>query len=122
DRQRLQQIFVNLLSNARDASPPGAVISVTNSINNGLVSIAITDQGSGIPPEIRDRIFEPFFTTKEPGKGTGLGLSLVYSITENLGGTIQVESPVDKVSKIGTRVIVTFPCYHGNVFRQAETA
>ncbi|MDT8398280.1 MAG: ATP-binding protein [Pseudomonadales bacterium] len=111
DKQRLQQIFVNLLTNARDASRPGDSVSVTDSINNDRISIIISDQGEGIPVEIQDRIFEPFFTTKEPGKGTGLGLSLVYSITEDLGGSIRIESPTDRVSKRGTRVIVTFPCY-----------
>ncbi len=122
DKQRVLQIFVNLLSNARDASKPGSRVSVTNSINNDQVSIMIVDEGDGIPTEIQDRIFEPFFTTKEPGKGTGLGLALVYSIAEDLGGSVRVESPADTVSKKGTRVIVTFPCYHEDPVRQAEPA
>lgn len=120
DKQLLQQIFVNLLTNARDASEPDSSISVTYSINDEHISIMITDEGEGIPEAIQDQIFEPFFTTKDPGKGTGLGLSLVYRITENLGGSIRIISPANKVSRKGTRVIVTFPCYDKKELQQTE--
>lgn len=111
DRQRVMQVLLNLLSNARDASPPGSAVVVTNGSNGNTVTMTITDEGSGIPANIRSRVFEPFFTTKDPGKGTGLGLSLVYSIVNELAGTVTIQSPVDTVGKKGTRVIVTFPCY-----------
>lgn len=111
DRQRVQQILLNLLTNARDASPAGSTVNVTNGSSEGLVTLMVSDNGSGIPEAIRSRVFEPFFTTKDPGKGTGLGLSLVYSIVNDLGGTVTIDSPIDTVSRKGTRVIVTFPCY-----------
>lgn len=111
DRQRLLQVLLNLLSNARDASPDGAAVVVTNSRNDGNVTLTVADSGSGIPSAIQDRIFEPFFTTKDPGKGTGLGLSLVYRIITDLGGTISILNEDVTVGKKGTRVIVTFPCY-----------
>lgn len=115
NKQGLQQILLNLLSNARDATNSKTSICVTDSINNGQLSIMVTDQGEGIPEHIQGQIFEPFYTTKDPGKGTGLGLALVHSITESLGGSIRIVSPVNKVSKTGTRVIVTFPCYDGEL-------
>ncbi|MDY6982888.1 MAG: HAMP domain-containing sensor histidine kinase, partial [Pseudomonadota bacterium] len=111
DRQRVQQVLLNLLTNARDASPDGSNVDVTNGSNRGLVTLTVSDNGSGIPEALQKRVFEPFFTTKDPGKGTGLGLALVYSIVSDLGGTVTIDSPVDTVSRKGTKVIVTFPCY-----------
>jgi signal transduction histidine kinase/Na+/proline symporter len=111
DRQRILQVLLNLLNNARDASPDGSTVDVTNSSTMDRVTLTVCDMGSGIPPAIQSRIFEPFFTTKDPGKGTGLGLALVYSIVGDLGGSVTIQSPVDTVSQKGTRVIVTFPCY-----------
>ncbi len=111
DRQRIQQILLNLLTNARDASTDGSSVDVTNSSRDGLVTLTVSDVGSGIPAGIQGRVFEPFFTTKDPGKGTGLGLALVYSIVNDLGGSVTIDSPVDTVSRKGTKVIVTFPCY-----------
>jgi signal transduction histidine kinase/Na+/proline symporter len=111
DRQRIQQILLNLLTNARDASPDGSTVVVTNGSSDGLVTLTVSDTGSGIPEALQKRVFEPFFTTKDPGKGTGLGLALVYSIVNDLGGTVTITSPVDTVSRKGTKVIVTFPCY-----------
>ncbi|MDR0781223.1 MAG: PAS domain-containing protein [Pseudomonadales bacterium] len=113
DAQRIQQVLLNLLTNARDASPPGSTIRVTNSSNDKTVTLTVTDQGAGIPKALQTRIFEPFFTTKDPGKGTGLGLPLVYNIIADLGGAIHIESPVDTLSDTGTRVIVTLPKYEG---------
>ncbi len=96
DTQRLLQVFVNLLSNARDASPENSPITVNSEIVEPMVYIHVTDRGSGISKEHQEQIFDPFFTTKEAGEGTGLGLSLVYSIVDNLGGYISLESPVDE--------------------------
>lgn len=113
DSQRLLQVLVNLINNARDASQANSKISLQAEIEDDQVRIVITDEGVGIPEAIRDRIFDPFFTTKEPGEGTGLGLSLVFSIVEDLDGDIDIISPVNKIKGTGTQVILRFPCYHG---------
>ena len=105
DSQRLLQVFVNLLSNARDASPEGSPITITCELINQQWQIAVTDRGTGISKEHQSKIFDPFFTTKEAGDGTGLGLSLVYSIMEDLKGSIDVESPADAIHG-GTRFIL----------------
>ena len=112
DSQRLLQVLVNLINNARDASQPGSKIIMQATVEDKQVRIVITDEGIGISAAIRDRIFEPFFTTKEAGEGTGLGLSLAYSIVEDLGGDIELISPVDQTRGTGTQVILQFPCYH----------
>jgi signal transduction histidine kinase len=72
----------------------------------GHVSIAVSDNGDGIPPEIMSRIFEPFFTTKEVGKGTGLGLAMVRSIITQMGGAIECLSEPGK----GTTFTISLPC------------
>ena len=109
DAQRLSQVVVNLLSNARDASTPGAAIRVRSEASEQTVTLMVEDEGSGIPQSIIDRLFEPFFTTKDPGKGTGLGLALVYSIVEEHYGQITIDSPADPEQQRGTRVRVTLP-------------
>lgn len=100
DQSRLEQVFINLLLNARDAieekyngtGEAGGIKRIT--ITTGSVTpdifAMVEDTGSGIPAPIRDRIFEPFFTTKKVGKGTGLGLSISYGIVQDCGGAIQV--------------------------------
>ncbi|MFT5603326.1 MAG: signal transduction histidine kinase [Paracoccaceae bacterium] len=93
DNQRLIQVFINLFSNARDASQAGDSITINAHIDEQL-HISVCDRGSGIPEHAMEKIFEPFFTTKEPGKGTGLGLALVYNIVDDIGGEISIESPV----------------------------
>ena len=109
----LNQAFLNLLINARDAiadvvgdgrSRKGK-ITVTSRREGDEVVIAISDTGTGIPEEIRDRIFDPFFTTKEVGKGTGQGLSIAYSVVEKHGGSLTFETEVDK----GTTFFVRLP-------------
>jgi PAS domain S-box-containing protein len=82
DEQRLVQVFVNLLANARDASPEGGVVRVSGNHDGYSAIIKVCDEGPGIPEDQLDHVFEPFYTTKAPNKGTGLGLSLVYSIVE----------------------------------------
>jgi PAS domain S-box-containing protein len=93
---KLNQVVLSLLANALDASTSGGTVTVrTRPVEVGTrrgVTIAISDNGRGIDPAIRDKIFDPFFTTKPVGQGTGLGLSLSYGIVRDHGGTIDVES------------------------------
>lgn len=109
DAQKLIQVFVNLLSNARDASQPGDKISIQSEHDELSVSIHIIDEGSGIPSDLIDRIFEPFVTSKEPGSGTGLGLALSYSIIEDHYGHISVTSPLTPETGKGTQFTITLP-------------
>lgn len=96
----LQQVFFNLLNNARDAiqekmeTEPDLYgdILVQTYAKDGKVVVAVTDNGSGIPESVRDKIFEPFFTTKQTGKGMGLGLAITYGIVRDYGGTIEIDS------------------------------
>jgi len=92
---QLEQVFINLLTNARDAvaDAPRKAIRITGAVGAGAVEVAVTDTGHGIPPELEGRVFDPFFTTKEVGKGIGLGLSITYGIIKDHGGTISVVSP-----------------------------
>ena len=109
DNQRLIQVFINLLSNARDASPDGGHIQIDGYSANGYACVAVTDDGPGISPQHRARILEPFFTTKEPGEGTGLGLAMVYSIVEEHGGQLELISPANPQSGRGAKFIVQLP-------------
>ncbi len=109
DVQQLIQVFVNLLSNARDASDEDSNIWIDGRSEPGVVTVDVTDEGSGIAPEHLEQIVEPFFTTKDPGEGTGLGLAMVYSIINEHKGELQVHSPVDKATHTGTRFSLTFP-------------
>ena len=109
DSQRLLQVFVNLISNAQDASPEGSTILVCSQYTDHTVVIEVIDEGEGIPAEQIEQVFEPFFTTKDPGEGTGLGLSLVYSIIEEHYGHIAIESPVNAETQTGTKFIITLP-------------
>jgi C4-dicarboxylate-specific signal transduction histidine kinase len=91
---QLEQVFINLLTNARDAvaDSPQKSIRISRSVASEAVEVAFADTGHGIPPEFVRRVFDPFFTTKEVGKGTGLGLSITYGIIKDHGGTISVVS------------------------------
>jgi C4-dicarboxylate-specific signal transduction histidine kinase len=91
---QLEQVFINLLSNARDAMAEVAhkVITITCAIKADIVHITLSDTGPGIPDGLEQRIFDPFFTTKEVGAGTGLGLSITYGIIKEHEGTIVVEN------------------------------
>ncbi|CDF86258.1 two-component sensor CbrA [Pseudomonas knackmussii B13] len=118
DAQRLAQVLINLLSNARDASPPAGAIRVRTEASENTVDLIVEDEGSGIPKSIIERLFEPFFTTKDPGKGTGLGLALVYSIVEEHYGQITIDSPADPERECGTRIRVTLPRHPGPTAEQ----
>ena len=91
---QIEQVFINLLSNARDAlvNADNKVITITCSIKADMVHITVSDTGPGIPNGLEQRIFDPFFTTKEVGAGTGLGLSITYGIIKEHQGTIAVEN------------------------------
>lgn len=109
DPSQLQQLFLNLITNAMDAHDGrhGGTIRITTKADPGAKRTLLTfsDTGSGIAKEHLDKIFDPFFTTKPVGKGTGLGLSICYAIIQRLGGTIRVESRVD----VGTDFTLTLP-------------
>jgi PAS domain S-box-containing protein len=93
DADQIEQVVLNLLSNAVDAMPRGGTIRVSLSREGeGGARLSVADEGHGIPDEILARIFDPFFSTKEIGKGTGLGLAISYGIVQDHGGEIVVES------------------------------
>jgi C4-dicarboxylate-specific signal transduction histidine kinase len=91
---QLEQVFINLLTNARDALEESEVreIHISCSVGDVFTTIVFKDSGPGIPPDLEQRVFDPFFTTKEVGSGTGLGLSITYGIVQEHGGTISLES------------------------------
>jgi len=115
DSNRLEQVFINLLINARDAieekvqSHPhmkgDKKIFLTSRRRDGSVQVEVRDTGKGIPEAVIPKIFEPFFTTKEVGKGTGLGLSISYQIVQDFGGTIRAASRQGE----GAAFIISFP-------------
>ncbi|MBI1987971.1 MAG: PAS domain S-box protein [Nitrospinae bacterium] len=108
DENALQQVFLNLLNNALDATPLGGRIALSvrrRPRTPGWVRVQVSDTGMGIPPENLSRIFDLFFTTKEVGKGTGLGLSICHEIVKNHRGTLEVKSQWGK----GATFLVTLP-------------
>ncbi len=106
---RMNQVVMNLLSNAIDACMPGGTVTVNSTAEDGQVRIDVIDDGHGIDPLIRERIFDPFFTTKPIGKGTGLGLSISYGIVHDHGGTIEVDSRPGSGSRFTVRLPVDPP-------------
>jgi len=114
DHNRLEQVFINLVTNAMDALDNKdkvmnrewkRVLGIKSFSEDGKVVVTVSDNGTGIPKEIIDKIFDPFFTTKEIGKGTGLGMSISYGIVRDFGGAIEVKSEVGK----GTTFTLRFP-------------
>jgi two-component system NtrC family sensor kinase len=106
-KNQLRQVFLNMVSNARDAMAHGGTLAVTTRAEGDQIVIEVTDTGSGIREEHLDRIFDSFFTTKDTVKGVGLGLSVCYGFIKDHGGDIQVKSEVNE----GTTFNITFPVY-----------
>ena len=102
---QLNQVFMNILSNAIDAIKGKGVITISTSKSNGFIEINITDTGSGMPEHIKAKIFDPFYTTKEVGEGTGLGMSISHGIIEKHSGSIKVHSKSGK----GSEIIINLP-------------
>ena len=106
DEDELTQVFLNLILNAKDFTPPGGTIDIyAGRKDAGHIYVHIQDEGCGIPPQNLQKIFNPFFTTKPAGSGTGLGLPISLRIIEAHGGHIKVDSQVDK----GTKMSVILP-------------
>lgn len=117
DHNRLEQIFINLVTNSLDAidakvnkTGPDVEknITIKSFVDGNQVVVMVSDTGTGIPDSIRERIFEPFFTTKEVGKGTGLGMPISYGIVRDYGGTFDVRSK----EGVGTTFELRFPVCH----------
>ncbi len=104
DDREWKQVLLNLLSNAVQASPEGASITLTCKQVDTCIQVIIEDEGGGIPSDSIDQVFDPFFTTKSPDKGTGMGLAIVDSIVDRHAGQIRVENGAK-----GARFIITFP-------------
>ncbi len=102
---KLQQVFMNLILNARDAMPYGGDLTLATESENSTVHVEVSDNGVGIPADHLNKIFDPFFTTKSKSRGTGLGLSVSYGIIREHGGKIRVESTVGR----GTSFRLQFP-------------
>ncbi|MBR9981470.1 MAG: PAS domain S-box protein [Desulfatitalea sp.] len=110
-KNQLRQVFLNMVSNAKDAMPSGGTLAVATSGNGSHVRVEISDTGSGIRPEHLDKIFDTFFTTKtESARGVGLGLSVCYGFVNDHGGDIQVESQVG----VGTTFKIILPAMAGD--------
>jgi PAS domain S-box-containing protein len=133
DDGQLEQVLMNLVTNARDAMPSGGLVFIKTGLaelgpetaqsfgfgqTGTFVRISVTDTGIGMDEKTREKIFEPFFTTKEPGKGTGLGLAIVYGIIKQQNGCIMVSSKPGE----GTEVSLYFPLVQGEEGRTYATS
>lgn len=105
DEAQLQQVFMNLVSNAIDAIGKGGLVQIQSHQKEGNITVSVKDDGLGIPREQQKKVFDPFFTTKSAGFGTGLGLWVTYDIVKRMGGTISLESEPEK----GTTFVVNLP-------------
>ena len=105
DQSRLQQVFLNLMTNAIDVIGSEGLIEVTSRKVDSFINVDITDNGPGISEEVQKKVFDPFFTTKETGQGTGLGLWVSYDIITKMGGNISIKSEVEK----GTTFTISLP-------------
>ena len=129
DASQLENALLNLCLNARDAMPDGGHITIetankwidasaarTHNMPEGqYLSVAVTDTGTGMSPEIIERVFEPFFTTKPIGEGTGLGLSMIYGFAQQSGGQVRIYSEVGQ----GTTICIYLPRHYGEATDEA---
>ncbi|MEZ4400348.1 MAG: ATP-binding protein [Kofleriaceae bacterium] len=99
------QALRSLITNAQDASPPDAEVTIAGTCRAGVLALEVADRGRGMPAEVLARIGEPFFTTKPPGRGMGLGLFLARAVFESIGGAMAIDSR----EGLGTRLTVTMP-------------
>jgi histidine kinase len=127
DRNRLEQVFLNLIMNARDAlddkeelegQQVKKTLKISSKRETDEVVVKISDNGLGMSEAVREKIFEPFFTTKPVGKGTGLGLSISFGIVRDYDGTIEVESEEER----GTTFTVRFPASEEEIGEQTEVS
>ncbi len=109
DGSQLQQVFMNLVSNAIDAIGKNGIIEVNSRQVGPHIHIEVSDNGPGIPEEKQKKIFDPFFTTKETGKGTGLGLWVTHNIVEKMGGAISIRSQEGKGSTFTVQIPIAIP-------------
>jgi signal transduction histidine kinase len=116
NENRMQQVFFNLLLNARDAMPRGGWLTLVTRAEDEAVVVEVRDTGDGIKREHIKRIYDPFFTTKGIGRGTGLGLSVSYGIVQEHGGAIAVDS----IPGQGTTFRVTLPVHHAERATEAR--
>jgi two-component system NtrC family sensor kinase len=108
---KIEEILLNLLMNAMEASSPGGAIEITTRVQDAHICCAVRDHGSGISEQNLARVFDPFFTSKDPGEGTGLGLSICFGIMQMHGGEIQLESK----ERHGTTAQLLFPMKKGAI-------
>jgi PAS domain S-box-containing protein len=113
---KLQQVFLNLFLNARDAMPSGGWLTIATRVEGGRAVAEVRDTGTGVSPEHLARIYDPFFTTKGMGRGTGLGLSISYGIVQEHGGTISCQSAIGQ----GTTFTMAFDLASGEPRPQAR--
>jgi two-component system NtrC family sensor kinase len=109
DQAQLQQVFLNLISNAIDAIGKDGLVAVKSGRSGRELQIRISDNGPGIPSELQKKVFDPFFTTKEKGKGTGLGLWISYSILEKMGGAIDLRSKPEEGTTFTVKLPIIIP-------------
>jgi two-component system NtrC family sensor kinase len=105
DPGQMEQVFLNLVTNALDAMARGGRLTLRARMSEGGVRFEVEDTGTGIAPEVKPRIFDPLFTTKAPGRGTGLGLPIVRDVVHAHGGTVEVHSEEGE----GARFVVVLP-------------
>jgi two-component system, NtrC family, sensor kinase len=109
DQGQLQQVFMNLLSNAIDAVGKDGIIRVTSEKTTSMIIIRVIDNGPGIPKEKQKKIFEPFFTTKHSGQGMGMGLWISYTIMEKMGGSLTFVSTEGKGTTFNVNIPIIIP-------------
>jgi len=109
DRAQLQQVFLNLISNAVDAISKDGLVEIASRRTDSYIVVTISDDGPGIPKDQQRKVFDPFFTTKKTEKGTGLGLWVSYNIIEKMGGTITLKSEKGEGSTFAVQIPVVLP-------------